>query len=267
MRFGCCSNMVAKGADGTGIEIIEKIAEYGFDYIELPLAQMMEFSDEQFAALKERVNNAKIRCETCNNLFPANMRLTGPMVDKKQIAIYYMRALKRAGELGVEYVVFGSGPAKNVPEGFPMEEGYRQVVNLLKKISLAAKENNITIAIEPLRRQECNLINTFKEGCQLAKEVGSPNVRVLVDYYHLTQEQEPIQNILDLGKEYLVHTHFARNEGRVYPETMEEDSAYRPFIDALKAIGYKGRVSCEAYVEDFDKQAKRAILFFKDNFK
>lgn len=267
MRFGCCSNMVAKGADGTGIEVIEKIAEYGFDYIELPLAQMMELSDEQFAALKKRGNNSKIRCETCNNFFPVNIKLTGPEVDKKQIETYYKSALKRASELGVEYVVFGSGPAKNVPEGFSMEEGYKQVVNLLKGISLVAKENNVTIAIEPLRRQECNLINTFKEGCKLAKDVGSPNVKVLVDYYHLTQEQEPIQNILDLGKEYLVHTHFARNEGRVYPETMEEDSAYQPFIYALKAIGYEGRVSCEAYVEDFDKQAKQAILFFKDNFK
>jgi D-psicose/D-tagatose/L-ribulose 3-epimerase len=267
MRFGCCSNMVAKGADGTGIEIIEKMAEYGFDYIELPLAQMTAFSDEQFAALKERVNNSKIRCETCNNLFPANIKLTGPAVDQKRIEAYYRSALKRAGELGVEFVVFGSGPAKNVPEGFPMEEGYQQVLNLLQEIALVARENNITIAIEPLRKIECNLINTFKEGCQLAKDVGSPHVRVLVDYYHLTQEQEPVQNILDLGKEYLVHAHFARNEGRVYPETMEEDRAYQPFIDALQAIGYEGRVSCEAYVEDFDRQAKQAILFFKDNFK
>ncbi len=267
MRFGCCSNMVAKGVDGTGIELIEKMAEYGFDYIELPLAQMMKFSDEQFAVLKERIDNSKIRCETCNNLFPVNIKLTGSEVDQEQIETYYKRALKRASELGVEYVVFGSGPAKNVPEGFPMEKGYRQVVDLLRGVALSAKENNITIAIEPLRKQECNLINTFKEGCQLAKDVGSPHVRVLVDYYHLTQEQEPVQNILDLGKEYLVHTHFARIEGRVYPETMEEDSGYRPFIDALKAIGYEGRVSCEAYVEDFDKQAKRAIIFFRDNFK
>lgn len=267
MRFGCCSNMVAEGAEGTGIEIIEKMAEYGFDYIELPLAQMMALSDEQFAALKERVNNSKIRCETCNNLFPATIKLTGPKVDKEQIETYCKRALKRAGELGVEYVVFGSGPAKNVPDGFPMGKGYRQVVNLLEGIALVAKENNIIIAIEPLRKFECNLINTFKEGCQLAKEVCSPHVRVLVDYYHLTQEQEPIQHILDLGREYLVHTHFAKNEGRVYPENMAEDSAYRPFIDALKAIGYEGRVSCEAYVEDFDRQAKQAIRFFKENFK
>lgn len=267
MRFGCCGNMVAKGADGTGIEIIEKIADYGFDYIELPLAQMMELSDQQFAELKERVSQSKINCETCNNFFPVNIKLTGPEIDKNKISSYYKSALSRAGELGVEYVVFGSGPAKNIPEGFPKEEGYQQIVDLLKEVAVVAKENNITIVIEPLRTQECNIINTFKEGCQLAKDVDSPNVRVLVDYYHLTQEQEPVQNLLDLGKEYLFHTHFAKNEGRVYPETMEEDEGYQAFINALKAIGYNGRVSCEAYVTDFDQQAKKAIGFFKENFK
>jgi len=267
VRFGCCSNMVAEGADGIGLERIGKIAEYGFDYIELPLAQMMALSEEAFEQLKETVNASGIRCETCNNFFPVHFRLTGPEVNYGEIRMYYKKALKRAGELGVQFVVFGSGPAKNVPEGFPMEEGYKQVVELLKEVAITAKENKVTIAIEPLRKQECNLINSFKEGCQLAKDVGSPNVRVLVDYYHLKQEREPVQHILNLGQEYLVHTHFARNEGRVYPASMEEDSGYQEFIDTLKAVHYEGRVSCEAYAEDFDREARQAILFFKSNFK
>jgi D-psicose/D-tagatose/L-ribulose 3-epimerase len=267
VRFGCCANMVATGKDGTGIENIEKIAGYGFDYIELPLAQMMDLNGEDFEALKKRVATSGIRCETCNNFFPASMKLTGPTIDKEAIEGYYNAALRRASDLGVEYVVFGSGQAKNVPEGFSMKEGYKQVVEMLKKIAEAAKENNITIAIEPLRKQECNLINTFKEGCELAKEVDSPNVRVLVDYYHLAQEKEPVQNILDLGEKYLVHTHFARNEGRVYPVDMSEDRGYKRFIEALKAVGYKGRVSCEAYAADFESEAQKTLQFFKENFK
>ena len=265
MRFGCCSNMVAKGKDGTGIEVLEKLVEFGYDYIELPLAQMMELSDEEFEELKQRVERSGINCEACNNFFPVYMRLTGPETDKAAIEKYYKKALKRSGELGASIVVFGSGPAKNVPNGFPLEDGYIQVVKLLKEIAPVAKENGITIAIEPLRKAECNLINTFKEGCRLSKDVDHPNVKVMVDYYHLMQENEPIQNLLDLGKENLVHVHFARNEGRVYPKTLEEDG-YKPFIDTLKAIGYTGRVSCEAYADDFESQAKDAIAFFRNNF-
>ena len=41
MRYGCCLNMVAKGEDKTGIEWIETLAEMGFDYAELQLAEIM----------------------------------------------------------------------------------------------------------------------------------------------------------------------------------------------------------------------------------
>lgn len=266
MKFGCCTNMVAQGEDVIGINRIEKLYEYGYDYVELPLAQIMEISDEDFALLKKRISDSKINCETCNNFFPTDLKLTGPQIDEESIENYYKKALKRASELGVKYVVFGSGPAKNIPEGFPVKEGYGQVVNMLKKIAIEANKRDIVIAIEPLRKQECNLINTFNEGCKLAEDVGSRNVKVLVDYYHLSVEKEPVKNIVDLGEENLVHVHFAKAQGRTYPESLEEDSEYTAFIQALKDIGYKGRVSCEAYSDDFDRDAQQTIKFFKGNF-
>ena len=63
MRFGCCGSLVAQNPDKTGVEIVEKIAQYGYDYIELPLAEMMELSDADFAALCKRVERSGIRCE------------------------------------------------------------------------------------------------------------------------------------------------------------------------------------------------------------
>ena len=77
MRFGCCGSLVAQNPDKTGVEIVEKIAQYGYDYIELPLAEMMQLSDADFAALCKRVERSGIRCEACNNFFPGRIRLTG----------------------------------------------------------------------------------------------------------------------------------------------------------------------------------------------
>lgn len=267
MKFGCCVNMIAKGPDGTGIEYVEKLAEYGYDYVEMPLAEMMALPDDEFAKLAERIEKSGIHCETCNNFFPKTIRLTGPNTNEEEILAYVEKALKRAASLKVEYVVFGSGGAKNVPDGFPLEEGYKQVVSLLRKVDPIAKKNNITIVIEPLRKPECNLINSFAEGCQLAKDVGAEykNIKVLVDFYHLSEENEPVEHILNEGKEYLRHVHFACDNGRVYPADINEDN-YRPFIDALKQIGYDRRVSVEAYATDFEKQAPIALKFLKENF-
>ncbi|MEM1486104.1 sugar phosphate isomerase/epimerase family protein [Oscillospiraceae bacterium PP1C4] len=265
MRFGCCVNMIATGKDGTGIEFVEKLSKIGYDYVEMPLAEMMAMPEDEFTKLAERIEKSGIQCETCNNFFPKTARLTGSNVNETEIMDYVERALARAHKLGVQYVVFGSGGAKNVPDGFPMEDGYRQVVKLLKKIDPIARKNNVTITIEPLRKPECNLINTFEEGCRLAKDVDCENIKVLVDFYHLSQEHEPVKNILDNGREYLRHVHFACDKGRVYPADISEDN-YRPFIDALKAVDYNGRVSIEAYSEDFDRQAPLALEFLKAYF-
>lgn len=264
MKFGCCLNMIAGEADGIGAEFIEPLAKAGYDYVELPLAQMMELSDPEFERLKARVQKSGIKCEVCNNFFPADSSLTGENVDSASILEYVKTALGRARSMGVGIVVFGSGPAKQVPEGFSLEEGYNQVVSLLKAVDKIAGDNHITIAIEPLRRQECNLINSFEEGCALARDVQGDHIKVLVDFYHLSEEREPVEHLLKEGKEFLAHVHFARPKGRTYPAAMDE-ADYRPFIQALHEIGYNDRVSCEAYTHTFEESAAKALQFFQEN--
>lgn len=268
MKIGCCVNMVATQPDGIGIEFAERLSRYGYDYVELPLAEMMALSDEEFQVLSERLKQSGIPCETCNNFFPKTVRLTGGDVDLPEILDYAERALTRAESLGVSIVVFGSGGAKNVPQGFPLEEGYLQVVTLLRLLSPIAQKHQITIVIEPLRKAECNLINTFAEGCRLAEDVGREytNVRVLVDFYHLSEEKEPVEHLLRQGAEYLRHVHFACSHGRCYPEQAEEDN-YQPFLAALKTVGYDARISVEAYTQDFDRCAPRAFTFLKDSLE
>lgn len=270
---------------------MEKIAALGYDYIELPLAEMMELSQEEFNALKERVARSGIRCEACNNFFPSKIRLTGPDVDMDLIQDYIVRSLARAGELGVSVVVFGSAGAKRVPDGFSMAEAFRQVVEVTRRAGLEAMKHGITIAIEPVRLPDCNIINTFEEGVTLAATVDLDSVKVLVDYYHMVCQHESEKILLRFGKEYLRHVHFSypnfptidgatgpdpirgvfegelakKGWWRTYPSNGEEWD-YTAFIAALKGAGYDGRVSLEAPVTDFDAQAKKALEFLKAAF-
>lgn len=265
MRYGCCLNMVATGADKMGVEHLKELAAAGYDYAELPLAEMMALQPKERKNIRIALEQAGIPCEVCNNFFPGSMRLTGKNVDMDAVLGYADRALTFAGTLGVKRVVFGSGKAKNVPEGFPMEEGYQQVAALLKQINRIAERENLIIAIEPLRKAECNLINTFEEGCHLAKEVGGDNVKVLVDFYHLTEEDEPLAHIEESGRDYLQHVHFAEPQGRVYP-VMSDMAKYEGFAEVLKRIGYDQRISCEAYTDSYRNSAKETLEVLKKVF-
>ena len=263
MKFGYCVNMTAKEPGGTGIEHLGTLEDAGYDYVELPCAEMTALSEAEFSGLVQRVHSSRVPCEASNNFFPRSLRLTGPDVDDVTVDAYVDRALHRLERLEVRTLVFGSGGAKNVPEGFPLHEGYRQVVDLLKRIAPKLAARGITLAIEPLRREECNLINTFAEGVQLARDVNEGNVRVLVDYYHLCEENEPVSHVAEHGREFLRHVHFARQRGRVCPRDPAEDPRYEAFFEALQTAGYDGRISCEAYAVDFDQEARGALDFLR----
>lgn len=264
MRYGYCLNMVSTRPDKTGIEHLETIKRLGYDYVELPCAEISMMDDAAFDALLERLQALKLPCETSNNFFPPTLRLTGPDVDDAAVDAYVKKALARLQRLGVQRVVFGSGGAKNVPEGFSLAEGYRQVIRLLKRIVPVAAGFGIMIVIEPLRAFECNLINSFEDGVGLARDVDHENVRVLVDYYHMRVMDEPEWHLAVWGAEYLRHVHFAQLERRICPAMDRPDKHYRLFFDALKEAGYDARISCEAYSSgDFERDARAAIEFFR----
>jgi len=267
MKYGCCSNLLVggpggSGGGGSGIEFLDQIVAAGFDYIEMPIGQMMQLPDPEFEQLVRQIDASGVLCEVCTNFFLSSMRLTGASVDDEAIDRYVARALKRAQALQARVVVFGSGQARSVPAGFSHNEAFLQLSDMLKRINPIAEACGVTIVIEPLRHQESNIINTFAEGCRLASSVNGSHVKVLVDYYHLATEREPAQHIID-GADWLRHVHCAGLNHRCFP-TCLDDSLNLDFFRALKTIGYDERISLEAFTDDFDDEAPAALLYLKE---
>ncbi len=261
MRFGCCGSMISPSSDPIGIEIVEAATELGFDYIEFALSPLTMLSPPTFSRLIGRVERSGIRCEACNNFFPPRIRLTGSEVQPAAVLDYAAKAMERAAMLGVSVIVFGSSGAKNVPEGFPKETAWKQLVELLGNLGPTAEQHGITIAIEPLNKQESNIINLASEGLRLVREVRHPNIQLLVDFYHLTIEQED-PDILIQADSAVRHVHFAKVEGRVFP--MEPEDAFVRFFSFLKDIHYDGRCSVEGNTCDFQTDARRALRLLRD---
>ena len=90
----------------------------------------MDLNGNAFSSLKMKVEFMGLKCEACNNFFPANIRLTGDAADYSKIEEYLDKALGRAADLGVKVIVFGSPMSKNIPEGFPMDKAWSQLVEL-----------------------------------------------------------------------------------------------------------------------------------------
>jgi sugar phosphate isomerase/epimerase len=248
--------MIAPEADPVGAGVIEEMAGLGFDYIELSLAHIAKLSGTEFSRLAGRIERSGLRCEACNNFFPAEIRLTGPEADPAAALEYAAHAMGRAARLDARVIVFGSSGAKNVPPGFPRDQAWGQIAALLERLAPEAERHRLTIAIEPISRGESNIVNLAAEGLRLAREVARPAVQLLVDYYHLMTEGEDPAILMEAGGA-LHHVHLARAEGRAFP-TAPEPALLR-FFDCLRAVGYSGRCSIEARTADFSSDARRAL--------
>lgn len=260
MRYGSSGNLTATQPDKTGIETIEKLKKFGYDYIELPLSEIMDLPPEQREAIVVRVETSGIKSEVLNNLFPRRMKLTGSSIDRKAISSYYREALPLAKRLGAEYVVFGSPFAKSYPLGFDKNRALEQLGSLHQELDDYIAGLGMRILIEPIHSFESNLINTFAESVELKERLNLRNTDVLLDYYHMTRDHENPRILLTLGRENLRHIHFAcpflPGEGeRVFPLYENEWPGYTEFASILKEIGYNGRISLEARTSDFDRHA------------
>lgn len=260
MKLGCCVNMVAEDALGTGISRLPNLMRFGYDYVELPIAQLAELGDSDFRELTSLLDSLSLPCECCNNFFPANIRLTGEDVDIAARDDYIKRMADKLGALGARVVVFGSGKAKNVPDGFSHERAYEQIIDALTTASDILRPQGTIIAVEPLNRHECNIINTSAEGLKLARDIGLSNVKLLLDLYHMFVEDEDM-TILAQAEGMLWHIHLAMTEARRFPRPGDMDCSI--ILSLLKSVRYDGRISIEAYTNDFAADARAARSFLR----
>ena len=76
IKFGCCVSLLASRDDPAGLNNLQSVSDVGFDYVELPLAELMQLSDKEFDRLLLQLEGLCLPCESCNNLFPETIRLT-----------------------------------------------------------------------------------------------------------------------------------------------------------------------------------------------
>lgn len=254
MKFGCCTL-----SDNIGI--VEKA---GYDYVELPVNSVKPGKEEkEFLQLRKQIEKFRIKAEVFNCFIPAHLKIVGPSVDLTRIYNYVRIALERVAILGGKIVVFGSGDARQIPQGFSRKNALRQLENFLKMVSDEAQKNSLLIAIEPLRMEETNIIHQAKEAYELSLKTNQEPIRILADFYHMNEENEPLGNLIKV-KDRLIHIHVA-DTGRKHPGSGEYD--YSSFFKFLKEAQYNARISCECKWNNFTQEIGKALSFLRSKWK
>ena len=261
MKIGCCLGMNAVTEPRIGHEAIPLMAELGFDYVELPLAQLMELSEKSFQELLNRIKTSGIPVDANNNFFPASVRLTGENADLNKALDYAKHAVQRTAAMGAKIIVLGSTGAKNIPLGFPYERAMDQLLELLSKLQDLVQPAGITVALEAINSQESNFIISVTEAHNIVKKLSLENIKLLADYYHMRMENEDQKIILNTGKD-LRHIHIAAKNGRLFPLPNDNED-YKKFFALLKNTGYNGRISIEAFSKNLAKDSAESLKYLR----
>lgn len=266
MKLGILAD-VLKDENGFSIKELDLIKECGYDYLEIKLSQLTALSDAEFNEFLEFYKTVDLPAPVCAYFFPGNMRIIGNLYDEKEFKDYAEMAVARANKFGVKTLVVGSGIARSAPFGMDKNEGKAQFTKCLKYILEQCKKYDIILCLEHLNRLESNMITSFREGCELCREINSDHLKMILDFYHFNIGNEDFA-LINQYKDLIVHTHYATPLGRSMPDPLEIDEVMET-LDFVKIFGYNELMTMECRQTEFPtktKEYKDIITLIKERY-
>lgn len=264
MKFGVCL-----GVNSETIDMAEQIIKLGYDYIETNVGYVVTMTDEEVDHVAKLQQEKGILTPCANLLFPGDMlkreiHLVGPKRDVTWENEYIKMLMPRCAKLGLKTLVFGSGKARSVQDGYDSDKAFEELVDLCRRLSVGAAPYGITIVIEPLQRKECNMITTVLEGLKLVQAVNRENVKLLADIFHVYANGESIDFPPEVY-EKLHHVHYANTFDRMSPSEITPE--LKEFSERLKQGGYDRTISLEGDTNDRVGDSAQSLSVLKKLFK
>jgi sugar phosphate isomerase/epimerase len=241
---------------------IDALEAAGGDYVDFFLGTTLSpMNDEEFEAFAVSALAGELVVDRFAGLLPADLKVTGPGVDLDAQDAYVTRVFERVRWLSAGgVVVFGSGGARRIPDGFDRATALDQLEDFIRRASRIAVEHDAVLTLEHLNRGESNVFNSLRESGEFLRERELDETRLVADLFHFEEESESL-DVIDEFADLIVHAHVA-DTGRRAPGTGSYPIA--EFFAALKSNGYEGRMSIECRWEDFDAQIGPSLRFLRD---
>jgi D-psicose/D-tagatose/L-ribulose 3-epimerase len=227
---------------------IEKVARLGFDVVEVAAHHINEYSDGDLAVIKQSAKDNNIILTA--GIGPSKAKnLSSPDVAvRKAGRAFFEQTLSNVAKLDIKIIGGALHSYWPVDYSQPVDkEGDRaRGVEGIHDIADFAGDLGIDLCIEILNRFENHVLNTAIEGVAFVEEVGKPNVKVMLDTFHMNIEEDSLGSAIRTAGPLLGHFHTGENNRRV------PGKGRIPWHEvgvALREISYDGAVVMEPFVK------------------
>ncbi len=265
---------------------VDKIADLGFDILEVNGGTIANMSAAERKSLKAHADEKNVTLSYCVGL-PAEYNIASADKTVSAAGVAYLKKMATAiGEMGggqLGGILYSYWPA-TLPAGETDKRPYfdRSVANMKEAVK-AAEDNQVFFNMEVVNRFEQFMLNTCEEALEYVDAVGSPNARIMLDTFHMNIEEDFIDDAIVKAGGKLGHLHIGENN------RMPPGYGHIPWTEigaALRKIDYNRYVVMEPFVTpggkvgedikvfrdlstniDLDEEARKALLFMRGLLK
>lgn len=246
----------------TDFYTLPEAAGLGFDFLEIPLNALAALPEADFREFADYAEAAGLNIAAASRMLPEDVNIVGPGVSATALHAYLQQALGRASRLGVKVVVLDAPASRAVPEGVEFAYAWRQLGNFLRLVQGHAKERGITVALEPVRKQDCNLLNLVSEATLIAGLLQLDNLAAAAHWGHMAMASEPLSDLRRAGP-LLKHVHLENALTRRLPAPGDGED-YARLLRQLDLIDYQGALClCGGWEGSFSEAAGTALEYIR----
>jgi len=228
---------------------IERTSELGYDLLEFPRLDPRNFD---IAALGRRAAARGLKTALSMGL-PVSGDVSSEDEDVvRRGEAMLEEAVSVTRDLGGQKlagILFSAHQKYNTA---PTGRGRRNSVAVLGRVAEKARAGGVTLNLELVNRFESNLLNTVSQGLAFIEEVGSDNIFLHLDTFHMNIEESDPAQAIKLAGDRLGYFHVGEsNRGYLGSGTID----FARIFDALVEVGYSDYLSFESFSSEIVDQS------------
>jgi hydroxypyruvate isomerase len=231
----------------------------GFDYVEF-----WGWTDKNLDAIRSASEKAAIPIGSMSG--DMSFSLVDP-THKNDYIEFIRKSIQASRKIRCDTLVIHSNA---LGEGGKVANHYSDVSQTVKLCSMfdtlrdiapIAEQAGITLVLEALNTtvdHVGNFLQTTRMGAEMTRIIGSKNLKILYDIYHMQMNEGSLCDTLSAFIDQIGYIHAADTPGRHEPGTGEIH--YPHVLAHLERIGYTGIVGYELFPKGSTADAVRAII-------
>ncbi|ANE45915.1 hypothetical protein SY83_05990 [Paenibacillus swuensis] len=234
MLLTCKENMI-QGLNMS--EVCRKVKDAGFDGIDLMGGVLKQQLIEVKSALRD---TGLVSAAVYGQLGKAGSSLIDLTAAARVQALdLFKERIELAAEVGAGRLIFVPrfGKSELRPEASDWV-----LITMLDELAEWAAGIPVTLIMEPLNRRESEFLHDPLKGLALVSEVGRPNVKTMIDTYHMFVEQQDVTDVTAQLGSALGLVHLSDSERKLPGQGVVD---FQQVLHVLHKVRYDGPLGFE----------------------